>query len=77
MNNDHVLYKVASGEIAIGLILYMQWSWALNVYDVKEGLRSSSFSSAIEAMTWNALLEAAGGSTTVVIKRGLLRALRI
>lgn len=33
----------------------MQWSWALDDYGVKEGLRSSRLSNAIETMTWNFL----------------------
>ena len=51
-------YKATSGANVIGAGT-MQWSWGLDDYGVKEGLRSSRLSSAIETMTWNTL-EAAG-----------------
>lgn len=52
------MYKASSGANVFGSGT-MQWSWGLDDYGVKEGLRTSRLNSAIETMTWN-LFEAAG-----------------
>ena len=52
------MYRASSGANVFGSGT-MQWSWGLDDYGVKEGLRTSRLNSAIETMTWN-LFEAAG-----------------